>query len=71
MDKVLDQANRLTVVAVVVVHVRFVRVEVQIVRVVLVVRSGRPIVAVVTDIVHFRAVAVARSRQEDNTNALL
>ena len=53
----------MSVVAIVVVHVRFVRVEVEVVRVVAIVLSGRPIVAVVLHIVHIRAVAVARRRQ--------
>lgn len=51
---------------IVVVHVRFVRVEVEVVRVVAIVLCGRPIVAVVLHIVHIGAVAVARSRQEAN-----
>lgn len=57
--QMLDKTHSLTVVAVVVVHVRFVRVEVEVPRVVLVVRRSRPIVAVVAYVVHIRTVAVA------------
>ena len=49
------------VAAIVVVHVRFVRVEVEVVRVVAIVLCGRPIVAVVLHVVHIRAVAVAKN----------
>lgn len=60
-----NQANRATVVAVVVVRVRVVRVEVRVPCVVLVVRvrSGGPVVAVGTCVVDARAVAVARKGQ--------
>ena len=57
------------VVAVVVVRVRFVRIEVEFVRVVRVVRRSRPIVAVVLHIVHIRPVAVTRSRQETQSSS--
>ena len=59
----LNKTHGLSVVAIVVVHVRFVRVEVEVVRVVAIVLSGRPIVAVVLHVVHIRAVAVACGRQ--------
>ena len=59
----------MTVVAIVVVHVRFVRVEVEVVRVVAIVLSGRPIVAVVLHVVHIRAVAVACRGEEANLSA--
>lgn len=54
------------VAAIVVVHVRFVRVEVEVVRVVAIVLSGRPIVAVVLHVVDISTVAVPRSWQEAN-----
>lgn len=54
----LDKTHGLTVVAIVVVHVRFVRVEVEVVRVVAIVLCGRPIVAVVLHVVHIGAVAI-------------
>ena len=49
---ILDKTDRLTIVAKAAAHVRFVRVEVEVVRVVAIVLSGRPIVAVVLHIVH-------------------
>jgi len=55
-----DQANGLTVVAVVVVHVGVVAVEVEVVRVVRVVRRRGPVVAVVAGIVDIRTVAITR-----------
>ena len=58
-----DRADRLTVVAIVVVPVHVVRIEVEVPRVVRVVlvERRRPIVAVVADIVEIRVVAIARS----------
>ena len=58
-----NRADRLTVVAIVVVPVHVVRIEVEVPRVVRVVlvERRRPIVAVVADIVKIRVVAIARS----------
>ena len=53
----------------IVVRVRFVRIEVEFVRVVRVVRRSRPIVAVVLHVVHIRPVAVTRSRQETQSSS--
>ena len=58
----------MSVVAIVVVHVRFVRVEEEAVRVSATAPSGRPIAAVVLHVAHIRAVAVACGRQEDCTS---
>ena len=61
-----DGAHRLTVVAVVVVHVHVVRIEVEVPRVVRVVRveRTRPVVAVVACVVELAVPAVAGSGQE-------
>ena len=64
VGNILNGAYREPVVAIVVVRrVEIVAVEVHVVRVVLIVGRGRPIVAVVTHIVDIRAVAVARRRR--------
>ena len=61
-----NQADRFTIVAVVVVRgIEIARIEVQVVRVVAIVVRGRPIVAVGTDIVDRSSIAVAGSRKED------
>ncbi len=61
-----NQADRLTVVAVVVVRgIEITRIEVQVVRVVAIVVRSRPIVTVGTDIVDRSPIAVAGSREED------
>ena len=64
MLQTTNQTHRLSVVAVVVVHVRIVAVEVQVVRVVVVVRRRRPVVPVGTHVVHVSTVPVASSRKE-------
>ena len=56
----MHKTDRLTVVAVVVVHVRIARIEVEVVGVVRIVGRRRPIVTVRLDVVHIRSVAVAR-----------
>ena len=66
--KLTHQTDGLTAVATVVARrVEAVRIEVELVRVARVVRRSRPVVTGRTDIVHIRAIAVARSRQEDGT----
>ena len=64
-----DRAYRLTVVAIVVVHVVIVRIEVEVPRVVRVVRveRTRPVVPVAACIVEAAIVAVASSGQEEIT----
>ena len=64
-----DETDRLAVVTVVVVPIHVAVIEVQVERVVRVARVGRrrPIVAVVSNIVDIRAVAVARGGQKDRT----
>ena len=68
LQELPDEANRVAVVPIVVVHVHVARIEVHVVRVVLVVLVGstRPVVAVRADIVHVRTVAVACGREEDS-----
>ena len=71
MLKLTHETDGLTVVAVVVVlRIEVVRIEVEVVRVVRVVWRSRPVVTVRTHIVNIRAVAVARSRQEDASATL-
>ena len=60
-------AHGLLVVAVVVVPVRVVRIEVEVVGVVLVVRRGRPIVAVRANVVELAIPAVTRSGEKYRT----
>ena len=57
----------MTVVAIVVAHVRSTRVEVEVARAVAIVASGRPIVAAALHAGHIRAAAVARCGEEDRT----
>jgi len=64
LGKLANEANAIPVVAVVVIHVRFVLVEVHVPSVVVVVSRRRPVVAVVSNVVDVRTVAVTRSRQE-------
>ena len=71
LQELPDEANRVAVVPIVVVHVHVARIEVHVVRVVLVVLVGstRPVVAVRAGIVHVRTVAVACGGEEDSARA--